>query len=186
VIEKFWQQEIEAGELTATPALVKWRENAAKVRRALSVDEDDLAAPFQITINEVRSNGTPVGNANLQLIDRITIVVNGAKILARAPFGTYDATWTTTDEPSSIVLEYTKMNQKIDGLSAPPGLWSWFQLLDMGDKEGEGNPLELTWMFEDAAIEVDAAVRMRGDECYFAKGSSFRRVQLKKLDPPVE
>jgi type VI protein secretion system component VasK len=183
-IEKFRQEWVESEKIEPSPELDRCFESAKRIRSTLSIDEDEMQAPFTITVGEPRSDGTAVGNANLKLIDRITIVAAGEKIFARAPFGSsQEAVWSTAagDAPSSIVLEHTKENRKLGGETVDPGLWSWFRLLDKANSSPEGSAAKFTWKFEDAGIEVDALVKMkRAEECYFEKSSSFRRFSLPK------
>lgn len=178
---KFKEEWVESGRIEPSPELDACLEAVESVRRNMAIDDDDFRAAFSFTVSEPRSDGTPIGNANLKLIDRITLVVGGEKYYARAPFGnSQDAEWTTAsgEEASSIVLEYTRENKKIAGETAAPGIWSWFQLLDRARSSRRGGGTLFTFKFEEAGIEVDCLIKMRGDDCPFAKGSSFRRLQL--------
>jgi type VI secretion system IcmF/VasK family protein len=172
---------LEQAKVTPGGATERALRKASDIRSSFGL-EGGLSASFNVKILPPRSLGTSEGDANLARIDRITLTVDGNRVVRLSSTPSENLHWSSQDDDvtCSLTLEQTSASRVIGKKEGDDSIWSLFRLIDQAKVQPKGDHYVLTWTFPDAGVAVDCELKMRsgGAECPFLDDSAFRTFRL--------
>jgi len=151
--------------------------SAEKIRNSLNANAGGLSASFRIELLAPRSTNN-TGEANLRVLDLITLVVNGEQMTRKTSNREHNFHWNSApdDTDCSLKLEHTEAGRVLGSTQGDGSVWAWCRLLDKANVKRQGSGYLVSWSFPDAGLIVDAKLTMLdGGECPFVAGSTFRK-----------
>ena len=177
-LDKF-RDAMEEAELSSGSQTSSAFKSAEMIRGSL-LQGGGLSSSFRVELMAPRSLG-PAGDANLQILDRTTLVINGQSLVRRSSNRSMNATWSSgaSDNVCAISIENTGGNRTLGEIRKEGSLWSWFELIDEARVDRDGDAYVFSWEFPEAEIAVDCRITMHdGGECPFPERSTFRRFSI--------